>query len=64
MGLDEDKNSLLKEIEDLESEIEEIEKNIPPHSVRYEIIQLLEGKEGELKRKKDLLRSINDVKKG
>ena len=30
MGLDEDKNSLLKEIEELESEIEEIEKSIPP----------------------------------
>jgi hypothetical protein len=32
--------------------------------VRYEIIQLLEEKEGELKRKKDLLRLINDVKRG
>jgi hypothetical protein len=64
MDLDKDENRLLKEIEELENEIEEIEKSIPPHSVRYEIIQLLEGKEGELKRKKDLLRSINDVKKG
>ncbi len=64
MGLDKDKNSLLKEIEDLKSEIEEIKKRIPPHSVRYEIIQLLEEKEGELKRKKDLLRLINDVKRG
>ena len=53
-----------KEIKELESEIEEIEKSIPPHSVRYEMIQLLEEKEGELKRKKDLLRSINDVKRG
>jgi len=64
MGLNDDKSSLLKEIEDLESEIEEIEKRIPPHSVRYEMIQLLEEKEGELQRKKDLLRSINDVKRG
>jgi len=55
MGLDKDKNSLLTEIEDLKSEIEEIKKRIPPHSVRYEIIQLLEEKEGELKRKKALL---------
>lgn len=64
MGLDDDKNSLLKEIEELESEIKEIEKSIPPHSVRYEIIQLLEKKEGELKRKRDLLRLVNDVKRG
>jgi hypothetical protein len=63
MGLTGDKNSLLKEIKELEREIEEIEKSIPPHSVRYEMIQLLEEKEGELKRKKDLLRSINDAKK-
>ena len=64
MGLDEDKNSLLKEIEELESEVEEIEKRIPPHSVRYEIIQVLEDKEGELKRKKDLLREYKDAKRG
>jgi len=64
MGLDGEKNSLFKEIEELEKEIEEIEKSIPPHSVRYEMIQLLEEKEEELKRKKDLLRSINDVKRG
>ena len=64
MGLDAEKGSLLKEIEELENEIEEIEKSIPPHSVRYEIIQLLEEKEEELKRKRDLLRSINDVKRG
>ncbi len=64
MSLDKDKNSLVREIEELESEIKEIEKSIPPHSVRYELIQLLEEKEEELKRKKDLLRSINDVKRG
>ena len=55
MGLDGDKNNLLKEIEDLECEIEEIKKRIPPHTVRYEIIQLLEEKEEELRRKKALL---------
>ena len=64
MGLDGGKNSLLKEIEELENEIEEIEKSIPPHSVRYEIVQLLEKKEGELQRKKDLLRLTNDVERG
>ena len=64
MDLDKNKDDLSKEIEELENEIEEIEKSIPPHSVRYEMIQLLEEKEGELKRKKDLLRSINDVKRG
>ncbi len=62
MGSDGDRNRLVKEIEELERDIKEIEKSIPPHSVRYEIIQLLEEKEGELKRKKDLLRSINDGK--
>ena len=56
MGLDKNKNSLLKEVEELENEIEEIEKRIPPHSVKYQVIQLLEEKEGELKRKKHLLR--------
>ena len=55
MGLDIDKDSLLKEIEDLEREIMEIEKSIPPHSVKYEIIQLLEEKEEKLRRKKALL---------
>jgi hypothetical protein len=62
--MDLDRNSLLKEIKELEDEIQEIEKSIPPHSVRYEILQLLEEKEGELKRKKDLLRLTNDVKRG
>jgi len=60
MGSSKDKNSLLREIEELEREVEEIEKSIPPHSVRYEMIQLLEEKEGELKRKKDLLRFGKD----
>jgi hypothetical protein len=55
MGLDRDKNSLLREIRELENEIEEIEKSIPPHSVRYGMIQLLEEKEEELRRKKALL---------
>ena len=64
MGMDKNKNDLVREVNELESEIEEIEKRIPPHSARYEIIQLLEEKEGELKRKKELLRSINDVKRG
>lgn len=63
MGLDKDKNSLFKEIEELEREIQEIEKSIPPHSVRYGMIQLLEEKEGELQRKKDLLRSMKDDEK-
>ena len=58
MGSDKDKNSILKEIEELENEIKEIEKSVPPHSVKYQIIQLLEEKEGELKRKKELLRLI------
>jgi hypothetical protein len=64
MGLDIDKDSLLKEIEDLEREIKEIEKSIPPHSVKYEIIQLLDKKEEALKKKEGLLRLIDDVKKG
>jgi len=64
MDLEGDKNSLRKEIAELEREIEEIEKSIPPHSVRYEIVQLLEKKEGELQRKKDLLRLTNDVERG
>ncbi len=63
MDLGGNSNSLLKEIEELESEIKEIEKSIPPHSVRYEVIQLLEEKEGELARKEELLRSIGVVKK-
>jgi hypothetical protein len=52
MTLKEDRGKLLIEIKELESEIEEMKKRIPPHSVRYEIIQLLEEKEQELQRKK------------
>ena len=63
MGLDQEKNSLLKEIKKLEDEIEEIERSIPPHSVKYQMVQLLEEKEGELRRKKDLLRLVDDVQK-
>jgi hypothetical protein len=39
MDLEKEKNKLLKEIENLEREIEEIKKLIPPHSVKYETIQ-------------------------
>ncbi len=60
MGSDEVDSCLLKEIEELEHEIEEIRKRIPPHSVRYEIIQLMEEKERELERKKDLLKSVKE----
>jgi len=52
MTLKEDKEKLLIEIKELENEIEEIRKRIPPHSVRYEMIQLLEEKEQELEIKK------------
>jgi hypothetical protein len=52
MNLEKAKNRLLVEIEELEREIEEIKKRIPPHSVKYEILQLLEQKEQELERKK------------
>jgi cell division septum initiation protein DivIVA len=52
MTLKEDREKLLLEIKKLESEIEEMKRRIPPHSVRYEIIQLLEEKEQELQRKK------------
>jgi hypothetical protein len=51
----EERNKLLKEVEELEREIEEIKKRIPPHSAKYEIFQLLEQKEQELERKKTLL---------
>jgi cell division septum initiation protein DivIVA len=52
MTLKEDREKLLIEIKELESEIEEMKRRIPPHSVHYEIIQLLEEKEQELQRKK------------
>jgi hypothetical protein len=52
-----DMNKLLKEIEELERDIEDIKKRILPHSARYEIIQLLEGKEEELTRKKLLFKA-------
>jgi len=57
MYLEEEKNKLLKEIEELEREIEDIKKRIPPHSVRYDVIQLLEEKEEELTRKQLLLKN-------
>jgi hypothetical protein len=54
--LEKEKNKLLKEIEELEREVEDIKKRIPPHSAKYEMIQLLEEKEEELTRKKLLLK--------
>jgi uncharacterized protein YeeX (DUF496 family) len=57
VDLEKEKNKLLEEIEELEKEIEDIKKRIPPHSVKYEIIQLLEEKEEELTRKKLLLKT-------
>jgi 16S rRNA G527 N7-methylase RsmG len=50
IALKENKEKLLIEIKELENEIEEIKKRIPPHSVRYEMIQLLEEKEQEIER--------------
>jgi len=55
MNLQEDRGKLLREIEELEKGIEEIKRRIPPHSVKYEILQLLEQKEQELERKRSLL---------
>jgi hypothetical protein len=55
MNTPKDEDRLLKEIQELEDEIEEIKKRIPPHSVKYEILQLLEQKEQELEREKTLL---------
>jgi len=48
----EERDKLLKEIEEIEGEIEDIKKRIPSHSVKNEIIQFLEEKEEELTRKK------------
>jgi uncharacterized protein YeeX (DUF496 family) len=56
MDFKREKNKLSKEIEELEKEIEDIKKRIPPHSAKYEIVQLLEEKEEELTRKKSLLK--------
>lgn len=47
--MDLEKNKLLKEIEELERENEDIKNRIPPHSVKYGMIQLFEGKEESLK---------------
>jgi uncharacterized protein YlxW (UPF0749 family) len=65
VDLEKEKNKLLKEVEELEREIEDIKKRIPPHSVKYDVIQLLEEKEEELKRKKwfskhEMKRKSND----
>jgi len=53
----EERSKLLEEVEELEREIENIKKRIPPHSVKYEILQLLEEKEEDLKRKKGLFKT-------
>jgi hypothetical protein len=53
-----ERHKLSREIEELEREIEDIKKRIPPHSVKYEIVQLLEEKEGELIRKKKAFQSL------
>jgi uncharacterized protein YeeX (DUF496 family) len=58
MDLEKEKNKLLKEIEELEREIEDIKKRIPPHSVKYDVIQLLEEKEEELTRKKGAFQNM------
>jgi hypothetical protein len=60
MDLDKTENKLLKEIEELEKEIEDIKKRIPPHSVKYEILQLLEEKEEELTRKRLFLKARDE----
>lgn len=54
----EERNRLLEEIEALEREIEEIKKRIPPHTVKYEILQLLEEKEEDLKRRKGAFQNM------
>ncbi len=51
-------HDLEKEIEDLEREIDEIEASIPPHSVKFQVIQLLEDKEHELEANRDLLQTM------
>jgi len=57
MDFEKGESRLLQEIEELEREIEDIKKRIPLHSVKYEIIQLLEEKEEKLKRKKLLFKT-------
>lgn len=59
-GMDEDKKSLLKEIEELENVIERVKTMSPHHSVRYDMIQLQEEKEVELKRRTDFLQSMRE----
>ena len=60
VDLEKEKNKLLEEIEELEKEIEDIKKGIPPHSVKYEIVKLLEEKEEELTRKRLLLKTWDE----
>jgi len=60
MDLDKAQSKLFEEIGELEREIEDIKKRIPPHSVRYEILQLLEEKEEELTRKKLLFKTCDE----
>ncbi len=51
-------DDLEKEIAELEREIDEIKASIPPHSVRFQVIQLLEDKEHKLEAKRDLLQTM------
>ncbi len=41
MNVQTNEEVLRKEIEDLEDQIRGIKERIPPHSVKYEIVQLL-----------------------
>jgi len=50
MDLHEDRGRLLREIEELGKEIEEIKKRIPPYSIKDKVLQLLEQKERKLER--------------
>jgi hypothetical protein len=49
---------LFGEIEELEREIEDIKKRIPPHSLKFEILQLLGEKEEKLKREKSVFKNM------
>ncbi len=51
-------DDLEQEIEELEREIDEIKASIPPHSVKFQVIQWLEDKEHELKGKRDFLQTV------